>query len=117
MKAHVYFQKRDESVTRVAEVVIPAGMIAEEALEFVYGRLQNIRGSWSMGPTFEECVQRRGAPNYDYSDAVKFVGEHFETEDGRKLGERSMMIGDLVVMDGKTYEVDFIGFKEYKEEE
>lgn len=125
MKAHVYFQKsyNGDDVKRVAEVEIPAGMITEEALEFVYGRLQNIRGSWSMGPTFEfvgpkkRWDYRGGEPNYDYSEAVKFVGEYPEHCDGSPMGERSMMVGDLVVMDGKTYEVAVFGFEEYQEEE
>lgn len=117
MKAHAYFQNRNGDVKRVAEVVIPRGFTTDEALESVYMRLQNIRGSWSFGPLFEGSNDkiREGQPNYDYTDAVKFVGEHFETEDGVKLGERSMMVGDLIVMDGKTYEVAAFGFEEYKE--
>ena len=117
MKAHVYFQKSsfNDSVKRVAEVEIPQDMITEEALEFVYGRLQNIHGSWSMGPNFEECGGRLGRENHDYNEAVKFVGEYPEHCDGSKMGERSMMMGDLVVLDGKTYEVALFGFEEYKE--
>jgi len=116
MKAYAYFQKRDGSVTRVAEVIIPRGFTTDEALESVYVRLQNIRGSWSFGPNFEGSLdEREGQPNYDYSEAVKFVGKHKELLDGRKLGERSMMKGDLVVLDGKTYEVAMFGFEEYKE--
>lgn len=124
-KAHAYFQKRDGSVTRVAEVVIPRGFTTDEALESVYVRLQNIRGSWSFGPNFEGSLdEREGQPNYDYSEAVKFVGKHpvekvSGSEDGveiyRIFGERSMMIGDLINFDGKTYEVAPFGFEEYKE--
>src|SRR6056300_1925587 len=113
MKAHAYFQKRDGSVTRVAEVIIPRGFTTDEALESVYVRLQNIRGSWSFGPLFEGSNDelREVQHNYDYSEAVKFVGKHKELLDGRKLGERSMMKGDLVVLDGKTYEVVMFGFE------
>jgi hypothetical protein len=32
------------------------------------------------------------------------------------MGARSMMIGDLITLGGKTYEVDSFGFKEYVEE-
>lgn len=117
LKAHVYFRKSsfNDSVKRVAEVEIPSKFDTDQALEFVYHRLQNIHGSWSMGPNFEECGGRLGLDNLDYSEAVKFVGEYPEHCDGSKMGERSMMVGDLVVMDGKTYEVASFGFEEYKE--
>lgn len=115
MKAYAYFQKHNGDVKRVAEVEIPDGMITADALEFVYLRLQNICGSWSFGPNFEGCLERMGLFNRDYNPAVKFVGEHPERFDGRKLGERSMMMGDLVTLGGKTYEVAMFGFEEYKE--
>ena len=121
MKAHAYFQKSyTGDVKRVAEVEIPASMSTEEALEFVYCRLQNINGSWSMGPTFEFVGTkgsnvRSGDPNHDYSEAVKFVGEYPEHCDGSKMGERSMMVGDLITFNGKVYEVAAFGFEEYKE--
>lgn len=119
MKAHVYFHKSsfNDDVKRVAEVTIPSKIAKDvnQALEFVYHRLQNVHGSWSMGPNFEECGGRLGLDNLDYSEAVKFVGEYPEHCDGSKMGERSMMIGDLVVLDGKTYEVALFGFEEYKE--
>jgi hypothetical protein len=125
MKAYAYFQKRDGSVTRVAEINVPAGMETDRALEHVYCLLQNIRGSWSFGPNFEGCLdEREGLQNLDYSPNVKFVGKHpvekvSGSEDGveiyKILGERSMMIGDLITFDGKTYEVAPFGFEEYKE--
>jgi hypothetical protein len=125
MKAYAYFQKRDGSVTRVAEINVPAGMETDRALEHVYCLLQNIRGSWSFGPNFEGCLdEREGLQNLDYSPNVKFVGKHpvekvSGSEDGVEiytiLGERSMMIGDLITFDGKTYEVAPFGFEEYKE--
>ena len=125
MKAYAYFQKRDGSVTCVAEINVPAGMETNLALEHVYCLLQNIRGSWSFGPNFEGCLdEREGLQNLDYSPNVKFVGKHpvekvSGSEDGVEiytiLGERSMMIGDLITFDGKTYEVAPFGFEEYKE--
>jgi len=115
MKAHAYFQNRNGDVKRVAEITIPNCLDTGAALESVYCLLQNIRGSWSMGPDFEGCAERQGLQNLDYSPSVKFVGEYFETEDGLKLGERSMMNGDLITFDGKTYEVAPFGFDEYKE--
>lgn len=115
MKAHAYFQKHNGDVKRVAEITVPKGLETHDALEFVYMRLQNICGSWSFGPNFEGCLERMGLENPDYCEAVKFVGEHPERFDGRKMGERSMMKGDLIVLDGKTYEVAMFGFEEYQE--
>ena len=116
MKAHVYFkQDRNNDVKRVAEVEIPSKFNLDEALEFVYCRLQNIQGSWSMGPNFEECGGRMGLDNLDHSECVKFVGEYPVNSDGCKMGERSMMMGDLINYDGKTYEVAMFGFDEYQE--
>lgn len=115
MKAHAYFQQDNGDVKRVAEVTIPDNLDTHEALELVWLRLQNFRGSWSFGPNFEGCLERMGLDNLDYNPIVKFVGEHPERFDGRKMGERSMMIGDLIVLDGKTWEVAIIGFEEYKE--
>ena len=120
MKAHAYFHNRNGDFKRVAEVTIPNGFTVDEALESVYERLQNIRGSWSFGSLFEGHAELEGQPNYDHSDAVKFVGEHPQNLKGEKLGERSMMIGDLIHLVGKgvnkTFEVDFVGFKEYVED-
>ena len=114
MKAHAYFQQRNGDVKRVAEISVPKGLETHDALEFVYMRLQNICGSWSFGPNFEGCLERMGLDNLDYNPAVKFVGEHPERFDGRKIGERSMMKGDLITFNGKTYEVAMFGFEEYK---
>lgn len=133
MKAYAYFQQCNGDVKAVAEITIPKGMLEEQAaldnsskrrsatvtpgqmaiLEHVYCLLQNIRGSWSFGPKFEG-TDIEGQLNLDYSPNVKFIGEHDQHE-GRKIGERSMMVGDLVTLDGKVYEVAMFGFEEYKE--
>ena len=122
MKAHVYFQNRHGDVKRVAEVEMTAELAANVnvALEHVYASLQNIYGSWSFGQYFEGCNDRtrEGQLNADFRENVKFVGEYFEVEDEDgckiKLGERSMMVGDLITLGGKTYEVASFGFKEYQ---
>lgn len=118
MKAYAYFQKCNGDVKRVAEVDISEWMDKDQALEHVYCLLQNIRGSWSFGPFFEGCndERREGQPNLDHSKNMKFLGEHPVDDQGRKLGERSMMIGDLITLRGKTYEVAVFGFDEYVEE-
>lgn len=115
-KAHAYFQQRNGDVKRVAEIKVPRGVDTGQALEHVFCRLQNIRGSWSFGPNFEGCLERQGLQNHDYSPNVLFVAEHPENDDGQKIGERSMMIGDLITFKGKTYEVELWGFKEYVED-
>jgi len=121
MKAYAYFQQRGGNMIGVAEVVIPNGFTVDEALESVYERLQNLRGSWSFGPMFEGSpLEGSGEVNYDHSDAVTFLGEHpINKRTGQKMGERSMMIGDLIHLVGddinKTFEVDCFGFKDYVE--
>lgn len=119
MKAHAYFQNDNGDVERVAEIEMTAELAAnvDVALEHVFASLQNIYGSWSFGEYFEGCndEMREGQLNADFRENVKFVGEHFETEDGHKLGERSMMMGDLITLNGKTYEVAAFGFEEYKD--
>ena len=125
MKAHAYFQNRHGDVKRVAEIEMTAELAANVnvALEHVYASLQNIYGSWSFGQYFEGSndKDREGQLNGDYRENVKFVGEYFEVkdEDGCKikLGERSMMVGDLITLGGKTYVVAALGFEEYKEAE
>lgn len=116
MKAYAYFQRHNGECEFVAKVDISEWMDTNEALEYVYHSLQNIRGSWSFGPHFEGSDDdREGQSNLDYSKEVEFFGEHLQDDEGRKYGERSMMIGDLITFNGKTYEVDFVGFKEYVE--
>jgi hypothetical protein len=118
MKAYAYFQQRGGNVIGVAEVDIDDNMFSDidSILEHVYESLQNIQGSWSFGPNFEG-TSWEGEVNRDYRDNVVFLGEHpVNKRTGQKMGERSMMIGDLITFDGKTYEVDFVGFKEYVEE-
>ncbi len=119
MKAHVYFVSSLGTAKRVAEVDVPDSMDIHEGLEFVYHRLQNVNGSWSMGPNFEECPRRNGEPNHDFWKEVKFVGKFPQHCDGSILGERSMMKGDLVHLVGerinKTFKVAMFGFEAYKE--
>lgn len=76
------------------------------ALEWAFRRTQNIEGSWSQGMYFDD-----GEKNLDYHPDV-IVMEEIETINGKKYGHRSSMMGDIFVIDGKRYEVDFIGFKE-----
>lgn len=118
MNAYVYYVNRkldgDAEVKCVAEITIPFVGNTDAALEHVYCLLQNIRGSWSMGPNFEECAERQGLQNLDYSPNVKFLGEYKE-HNGCTLGERSMMVGDLITFNGKVYEVAAFGFEEYQE--
>ena len=119
MKAYAYFQQRGGNMIGVAEVTIDDSMHYLDALEHVYESLQNINGSWSFGPNFEGSAWE-GEVNRDYRDNVKFLGDHpINTRTGQKMGERSMMIGDLIhlVSDSvnKTFEVHDFGFKDYVE--
>jgi len=117
MKAVAYFQKRNECY-RVAEIEMTAELAAcvDVALEHVYASLQNIQGSWSFGPNFEG-TDLEGQRNLDYRENVTFVGKRpVHPETGKPMGARSMMIGDLITLGGKVYEVADYGFKEYVEE-
>lgn len=77
------------------------------ALETAHMLTQNIEGSWSRGPTFEDGDE----PNLDYDERIEVLVP-LEEYEGRLYGHRSSMIGDLFVIDGQKYEVDFSGFKE-----
>ena len=104
MKVSVFFHEGRGTFTR--EAIINAGdRTGDEALEYAYFRTQNIQGSWSKGEIFPS-----GERNMDYSPDINFVGQYPEYR-GEKMGARSSMVGDEMMMDGVTYAVAWAGFK------
>ena len=81
-----------------------------DACEYAFARTQNIFGSWSKGPQFED-----GSHNEDYSENVEVIAP-LETYMGRTLGHRSSMIGDLFVVNGNIYMCKTFGFELYERE-
>ena len=105
MKVTVQHMKRNkatgaEEFIDVAEVNVCHTEDINEALEYAYRYTNNVDGSWSM---------KIGS---DANDNVTVLAELHTTADGRKMGLRSTSMFDRMVANGKTYEVDMIGFEE-----
>jgi hypothetical protein len=110
----IYFDPATSAMDIVALVNVPTHQLGFkevelDACEYAYARTQNIFGSWSMGPSFENDT-----PNEDYSENVVVVMP-LVTVGGRKYGHRSSMVGDLFVVNGNIYVCDTFGFKLYEE--
>ena len=94
-----------EGFDHVADVDAPFND-ATKSIEYAFRRLQNLDGSWSMGETIE------GFDNPDYDSSVIVLKPLHRDASGHLWGHRSCSIFDRMIVDGKTYEVDCIGFKE-----
>jgi hypothetical protein len=86
--------------TDVAEVNVWHTEDVDAALEYAYRYTNNVDGSWSM---------KIGG---DANDDVTVLAPLLVTADGRKMGLRSTSMFDRMVLNGKTYKVDMMGFKE-----
>jgi hypothetical protein len=86
--------------TDVAEVNVWHTEDVDAALEYAYRYTNNVDGSWSM---------KIGG---DANDDVTVLAPLLVTADGRKMGLRSTSMFDRMVVNGKTYKVDMMGFKE-----
>ena len=80
--------------------------ITEVILEQAYCLTQNIRGSWSRGPNFED-----GEINMDFNSNIQVIAP-LEVYEGKTYGHRSSMVGDEFELNGKIYRCDTIGFEE-----
>lgn len=106
----VHFDASTNALETVALVNVPKHQLGFkndelDACEYAFARTQNIFGSWSMGPTFED-----GEHNEDFSENVQVV-QPLVTVGGRKYGHRSSMIGDLFVVNGNIYMCKTFGFE------
>ena len=86
--------------TDVAEVNVWHTEDVDAALEYAYRYTNNVDGSWSM--------KIGGDANNDVTVLVPLL----VTADGRKMGLRSTSMFDRMVLNGKIYKVDMMGFKE-----
>lgn len=88
-----------EGFTDVAEVNVWHTEDVDTALEYAYRYTNNVDGSWSM---------KIGS---DANDDVTVLAE-LPVVNGRTFGLRSTSMFDRLVLNGKTYKVSMIGFKE-----
>ena len=110
----IHFDATTSAMDTIALVNVPKHQLGFkeadiDACEYAFTRTQNIFGSWSMGPTFED-----GTSNEDYSENVTAVMPP-ATFNGKAYGHRSSMVGDLFVVNGNIYICDTFGFKLYNE--
>ena len=111
----IHFDATTSAMDTVALVNVPKHQMGfnagdTDALEYAFAVTQNIFGSWSMGPTFED-----GSSNEDYSENVIAVMP-LATITGKAYGHRSSMVGDLFAIEGKIYICKGIGFELYEKE-
>lgn len=111
MQVKVLFHDLDgQDFVHVANVNVPKHQLGfgndeKDACEYAFTRTQNIFGSWSKGPEFED-----GEHNEDFSENVEVI-QPLLTCGGKSYGHRSSMIGDLFVVNGKTYICKVVGFE------
>jgi hypothetical protein len=94
--------------TDVAEVNVWHTEDVDAALEYAYRYTNNVSGSWSI--KLRDMTLRDGTmfENGDYNDDVTvLVPLH-----ANGMGLRSTSMFDRMVLNGKTYKVDMMGFKE-----
>ena len=106
----IHFDATTSALDTIALVNIPDHQLGfnsneQDACEYAFARTQNIFGSWSMGPIFED-----GTSNEDYSENVIAVMP-LATFNGKAYGHRSSMVGDLFVVNGNIYVCKGIGFE------
>ena len=100
-----YITGNIENYEHVANVEAPELSSVDGALEFAFRRLQNLDGSWSMGPDFDYC------DNPDYDPRVTVLMPLRRGVRGQGIGHRSCSVFDRMIVDGIIYEVDCLGFK------
>ena len=71
----------------------------EEVLDYAFRWTQNLEGSWST---------KDGNP--DNNTDVTVIAP-LPVHDGRTMGHRSSMVGDIFILDGVRYRVDSFGFE------
>ena len=100
-----YITGEIEGYEHVANVEAPELSSVDGALEFAFRRLQNLDGSWSLGPDLD------GYDNPDYDPSVTVLMPLRRGMRGQELGHRSCSVSDRMIVDGIIYEVDCLGFK------
>ena len=105
--SHELFAKQVGNFIHVANVRVSDDYTDEQALEFAWRHTNNIDGSWSQGPEYNDRYGRD--PNPDYCEFVEVVAPLHEL-DGHIYGHRSSMVGDRFSIDDRVYEVAGLGF-------
>jgi hypothetical protein len=100
-----YITGNIENYEHVANVEAPELSSVDGALEFAFRRLQNLNGSWSLGPNLD------GYDNPDYDPSVTVLKPLNHDAGGRIWGHRSCSVFDRMIIDGIIYEVAHLGFK------
>jgi hypothetical protein len=119
MQVQVLYQVRNEitgvieGFEHVADVNAPEHYDTNRSLEYAFRRCQNIEGSWSMGETID--FDGEPTPNFDYDQNVTVLMPLRTWSDGRKMGHRSSMMYDRMIVDGDIYEVDAFGFRKLED--
>ena len=98
MKVTVVHTAFEDAPRIVAEVNAPQSKV-EEALEYAYRWTNNVMGSWSRDDLED---------NGDYNPNVTRVAPLHK--DG--MGLRSTSMGDMMHVNGRSFEVAMMGFKE-----
>ena len=105
MKITVVHKAFEDTPTIVAEVTAPADAESvESALEYAYRWTNNVMGSWSR----KEEVFEDGSANGDLNDNVVVKAPLHEGG----MGLRSTSVGDMMHVDGRSFEVAGFGFTE-----
>ena len=98
MKVTVVHTAFEDAPQIVAEVNSPHAKV-EEALEYAYRWTNNVMGSWSRDDLED---------NGDYNPNVTRVAPLHEGG----MGLRSTSVGDMMHVDGRSFEVARLGFQE-----
>ena len=103
MKVTVVHTAFEDAPRIVAEVQAPADTV-ESALEYAYRWTNNVMGSWSR----KQEIFEDGTANGDLNDNVVVKAPLHEGG----MGLRSTSMGDMMHVDGRSFEVAMMGFQE-----
>ena len=107
MKVTVVHTAFEDAPRIVAEVEAPHAKV-EEALEYAYRWTNNVMGSWSIK---REMISEDYA-NGDLNDAGTVKAPLHVDDKGNEWGHRSTSVGDMMHVDGRSFEVARMGFQE-----
>ena len=91
----------------VAEVNVWHLEDVNEALEYAYRWTNNVSGSWSVKLTGMKLSDGTEFENGDYNEDVEVL-----VPLRKGMGLRSTSMFDRMIVNGNTYKVDSVGFKE-----
>jgi hypothetical protein len=103
MKITVVHKAFEDTPQVVAEVEAPHAVV-EEALEYAYRWTNNVMGSWSR----KQEIFEDGSANGDLNANVTVKAPLHEGG----MGLRSTSVGDMMHVDGRSFEVAGMGFTE-----